>query len=188
MTDLIQAALSLQSGLDRLGLPNCLIGGLALQAWGQTRFTKDMDFTVLTNFEDEPAKVEAILGLLSPRNVDPQAFARIYRVVLGTYEGVPVDIGLGGFEYERQVVDRAVMVVYGPDVRLRVCSAEDLVIMKVFAGRGQDWPDVEGVLVRQGARFNWSLIETELPPLLELVEDPARMPRLIELHQAANRD
>jgi len=42
--------------LDALGLPNCVIGGLALQAWGEVRLTRDADFTVLTRFIDEEAR------------------------------------------------------------------------------------------------------------------------------------
>lgn len=33
MIDLVRAASRLQGELDSLGLPNCIIGGVALQAW-----------------------------------------------------------------------------------------------------------------------------------------------------------
>ena len=50
MLDLVQAAAKVQQDLDALGLPNCVIGGLALQAWGEVRLTRDADFAVLTRF------------------------------------------------------------------------------------------------------------------------------------------
>jgi hypothetical protein len=54
---------------------------------------------------------------------------------------------------------------------LTTCSAEDLIIHKVFAARDRDWADVESVLTRQHGRLNLAQIHTELPPLLELKED-----------------
>ena len=57
-----------------------------------------------------------------------------------------------------------------PGVVLRTCCAEDLVILKAFAGRPQDWIDIESVLVRQRRILDWSLILAELEPLLALRE------------------
>lgn len=53
--------------------------------------------------------------------------------------------------------------------------------MKVFAGRPQDWIDVRGILVRQGDRLDWSLVESVLPALLDLIEEFERMERLAHL-------
>jgi len=53
-------------------------------------------------------------------------------------------------------------------ISLLTCCAEDLVVMKVFANRYRDWPDVEGIVMRQGANLDWELIERELDPLLAL--------------------
>ena len=51
---------------------------------------------------------------------------------------------------------------------LRTCSAEDLVVLKAFAGRDVDWLDIGGVAVRQAGRLDERLIFRELEPLLEL--------------------
>jgi len=176
--DLVQAASKLQKGLDELGLPNCVIGGLALQAWGEVRLTRDADFTVLTQFLDEEAKVRAILSLVTPRRPDAMEFGLQNRVLLGFVDGnISVDIGIGGFDYEEKIVERAVEVELAPDVMLRVCCAEDLVVMKTFAGRDQDWIDIRGIIARQQS-LNWLQIENELPPLLELIEAHERLERL----------
>ncbi len=55
---------------------------------------------------------------------------------------------------------------------LRTCSAEDLVVYKAFAGRGNDWFDIDGVLMRQGTKLDTKLIIRELTPLAELKEQP----------------
>ena len=55
---------------------------------------------------------------------------------------------------------------------IRTCSAEDLIVLKAFASRPQDWLDVEKVIIRQGTRLDRSLIVEELKPLVELKEEP----------------
>jgi hypothetical protein len=40
--------------------------------------------------------------------------------------------------------------------------------MKAFAGRGQDWVDIEAIIDRRGPSLDWASIERELEPLLAL--------------------
>jgi len=55
---------------------------------------------------------------------------------------------------------------------LRTCSAEDLVVLKAFAERGQDWVDVERIIVRQTGKLDWNYIGEQLRPLAELKGKP----------------
>lgn len=64
---------------------------------------------------------------------------------------------------------------------LRTCSAEDLIVLKAFAGRDIDLMDIKGIIKRQRGRLDWNLIERELRPLLELKEDLEAWARLQEL-------
>jgi hypothetical protein len=64
---------------------------------------------------------------------------------------------------------------------IRTCSAEDLVVLKSFASRPQDWIDVEKVIIRQGPRLDRALIIEELKPLAELKEEPEILSRLDQL-------
>jgi len=84
---------------------------------------------------------------------------------------------MGGFDFEEKVVERSVEVELAPSVWLRVCTAEDLIAMKTFAGRDQDWIDIKGVIARQ-SHLDWMQIEFALQPLLDLIEEPLRMDRL----------
>ena len=65
-----------------------------------------------------------------------------------------------------------------PSAVILTCGAEDLVVFKAFAGRPQDWLDIEGIAIRQAARLDERLIWTELVPLLELKETPEDAGRL----------
>ena len=43
--------------------------------------------------------------------------------------------------------------------------------MKAFAARAKDWLDVEGIIVRQTGKLDWSYIRGQLQPLAELKEE-----------------
>ncbi len=58
------------------------------------------------------------------------------------------------------------------------CSAEDLVVHKVFAGRDLDWGDVERILIRQHDKLDLAQIREELLPLLELKSEAEALVRL----------
>ena len=75
---------------------------------------------------------------------------------------------LAEFPFEERSVERASPWHWISDHVLTTCSAEDLLIHKVFAGRDRDWGDVEGVLIRQHGKLNLAQVRAELGPLLEL--------------------
>lgn len=150
----------------------CVIGGLAVQRWGDPRQTRDVDLTLLAGLGGEERFIDPLLARYRPRIPDARRFALDRRVLLvETDDHVPLDIALGGLPYEARVIARATLFKVAPAVELITCSAEDLVVLKAFASRPQDWLDVEGILARQGPRLDRSLIAMELRPLLELKED-----------------
>ena len=53
-------------------------------------------------------------------------------------------------------------------------------MLKAFAGRGQDWVDVERTIVRQTGRLDWDYIYEQLRPLAELKEAPEIVEQLKE--------
>ena len=71
----------------------------------------------------------------------------------------------------RETVD-ATPFVFPPDVALRTCSAEDLIVLKAFPSRPKDWVDVDGILIRQAGRLDWNYVRRQLTPLAELKEAP----------------
>src|SRR5256885_5852668 len=121
MLDLLTSAAKFQAILEQRGFRNCIIGGLALQAWGEPRLTRDVEFSVLTGFENE--RVAELLELVETRNSDALAFALQSRVILGLLPGsIPVDIGLAAFDYEIRMVDRSVVFDFGEGTKLRICG------------------------------------------------------------------
>ncbi|MGC9453090.1 MAG: nucleotidyl transferase AbiEii/AbiGii toxin family protein [Oceanipulchritudo sp.] len=162
MDDLIQAAREVQDAMEKTGLPFCFIGGLANLHWGEPRLTRDLDLTVLAGWGNEGAVTDRILREIQPRMKDARAFALENRVLLlQTSAGVPIDLALGALPFEESATKRAKdMPITG--IPLRLCSAEDLVVMKAFANRPRDWSDVEGILMRQKGKLDMNYILEQL--------------------------
>ena len=179
MNDLIQAAAELQAVCQSHDWQFCFIGGLALQRWSAPRETVDVDLSVFAGFGDEQKFSDVLLKHFSARISNAAAFAREHRVLLlRSTKGVGLDIALAALPYEALVIQRSSYFVYPPDVSLRTCSAEDLIVLKAFAGRGQDWVDVERIIVHQAAKLDWNYIREQLQPLAELKETPEILDQL----------
>jgi hypothetical protein len=170
---LLDAALVAQDACISAGLRACVIGGVALQRWGEPRYTADVDFYVLVEAGEEASVVTTLLQKLEPRTTDAAGFAAQTRVILARApSGVGIDIVLAGLPYEARVLDRSSLWQLGDASRLRTCSAEDLLVMKSFAGRDKDWADVTSILERQGRRLDLALVRRELQPLITAKEAP----------------
>jgi hypothetical protein len=188
MDELLRAAVSVQAICLARGWKFCFIGGLALQRWGNPRFTTDIDLTLLTGFGQEEQFVDALLAELDRRRPDAREFALRYRVFLGrTRDGVDVDIALGALPFEERSIARATEWRLREHLALTTCSAEDLVAHKVFAARERDWADVETILMRQHQTLDLGLIRSELAPLLELKGETESLKRLEQMHETVAR-
>ena len=143
MNLVFQAADALQKFLQAQGWPFCFIGGLAVQHWGEPRV---------------------------PDFLEKAVWSRV--VLLKDEHGVGLDVALGALPFEEQAIARARDVKFLDNWSLKICSAEDLLVMKSLAGRSRDWLDVETVLIRQGTKLDWSYVMRELSPLAELAEKP----------------
>lgn len=154
-------------------------GDVAVQRWGEPRETIDVDLTLITGFGGEDRFVSTLVARFEPRIDDVAAFAQANRVLLlRTHSGVGLDIALGGLPYEETAVGRSSVFTFPPDVPLRTCSAEDLLVLKAFADRPKDWVDVDGIIVRQSGRIDWVYVLQQLAPLTELKEAPEILERL----------
>ena len=79
------------------------------------------------------------------------------------------------------MIERATPFPFASDCSLITCSAEDLIVLKAFADRSQDWMDVEGIIMRQGDHLNSSHIFQQLTTLSELKEAPEIVDKLNRL-------
>jgi len=189
MTPLFSAALSLQNFFTEQGWRFAVIGGIALLRWGEPRFTRDVDVTLLAGFGEEDQFIQPILSAgFRERIPDAADFAQRNRVLLVESEGgVPLDIALGGLPFESTMVERASLFEFEPGCSLLTCSAEDLIVQKLFAFRPRDVLDAETVVTRQRGDLDWSYVEAQLRPLTEVKQQPEIMELCSELRREDKR-
>ncbi|HEX6095160.1 MAG TPA: nucleotidyl transferase AbiEii/AbiGii toxin family protein [Thermoanaerobaculia bacterium] len=128
------------------GIRGVVVGGVAVSLRGKPRLTKDVDVVVL-DVDAEALLKSAHAFDLVPRIDDAIEFARHTRVLLLRHSPthIDIDVSLGALPFEEEIVERSELLDAGA-VRVRVASAEDLVIMKAVAGRPRDIADI-GTLI-----------------------------------------
>lgn len=150
--------------------------------WGQPRITQDADLSLFCGFGREEEFIDPLLDHYEARISDAREFALANRVLLlKTVNGIGLDVVLSGLPYEENAYLRSVWIEFGEGVRLRICSPDDLIIFKAFAGRNIDWMDIEGIVIKQGKELNWHYIRQQLIPLLEAKNDLESMAKLEKL-------
>ena len=151
-----------------------VIGGVAVQYWGEPRFTQDVDLSVEPPEGGVTELVERITERFPSRTGDPVAFALETRMVLveAGDEKINVDIALALPGYEDELFDRVVEYEIGPGMVLHLCSAEDLIVHKAVAGRPQDQADIRGIVERQGEALDVGYIRRWLSAFAETKGDP----------------
>lgn len=172
MIKLFELATEVQTFCEERGWQFCFIGGLALQVWGEPRETIDVDLTLLTGIGDELVYIRELMSRFQPRFPNTEEFALRRRVVLLQGDsGAGLDVAMGALQLEIDACSRARPVPFPGGHRLRVCTAEDLVVLKAIAGRPRDWLDIEGVIVKQTGRMDWEYILRQADELAEIQED-----------------
>ncbi len=128
----------------------CLVGALAVNAWGRVRSTRDIDLLVLS---DEPSR-SLVINSLHARGFEsdvawmkqnPMAKNRVRRLNHPSYAGIPLDLMLSADSHEESALARRQTLLL-LDVPLWVCGPEDLILMKLKASRPHDFEDALGIV------------------------------------------
>jgi hypothetical protein len=153
------------------GVDYALIGGLAASLRGQPRVTADVDMVIATD-------VDGALSLLN--DVENSKFLPLFvdadEVVKKAFilplrhraAGVKLDMAIGLSGFEQQAIRRAELVIIG-DYEVAVATAEDLIVMKLLAGRAHDKQDVQGILISRGGQLDWQYCEQVAKELGEAI-------------------
>ncbi len=160
MKDLTPTLFSLAELLERMSVKYAVMGGLAVRAYAIPRATEDIDFTMAIGRERLPELFGALeaqdYAIPEPYQtgwVDTLNDATQFRLVkLKRYlanHSIDVDLFLAESPFQEEVLRRRQLAdVEGR--RLWLASAEDLVLLKLAAGRPRDWIDVADVFFTQG--------------------------------------
>lgn len=176
MINLTGALEKLQQWLNSKQIPFMVIEGVANFVWGEPRLTQDIDVSVQVpeeKFEELVADLSKVFQILPS---DPADFIKTTRVLPLDVEGIRIDLILAGLEYEKAAIKRASSVELG-GLRVRVCTAEDLIIHKAISERERDWEDIEGILLRQGSKLDRSYLIKWLEDFSRALERPSILER-----------
>jgi hypothetical protein len=145
--------LYLRAILDSLPDPAptyCLIGALALGAWGRIRSTKDIDLLTVAH-ESQRSQLTASLlrrEFHADQNwsdLNPFAAGRVMRFLHPGFPGIPLDILFTADAHEEiTLTRRQPLEILG--IHTWVCGPEDLIIMKLKASRPHDFEDVLSII------------------------------------------
>jgi hypothetical protein len=141
------------------------IGGVANLVWGRPRQTLDLDIVVMCRKESIPVFLERLGPSFRVLPSDPLSFVAETSVLpLIVADGIPIDLIFARLPYEEAAVARAVDILFD-GVKVKVCTAEDLIIHKVISERAIDREDVKGIIATRGARLDRNYLD---PKVLEL--------------------
>ena len=147
---------TLSRELRRRDLPFMFIGGQAVLLHGSPRLTHDVDLALGVG----PEGIQSVLNVceavgLRPLAPDPARFAQETFVCPALHEasGVRVDLIFATTPFEESAIRRAERVQIGGE-SAPFATAEDLILLKLFAGRPRDIEDARSVVRRQRA-LDW---------------------------------
>lgn len=164
-----------------------VFGAQAVAAYGRPRLTADVDVTI----EATGAGAAEVLATLAPHGFAPRfplsaEHLRAARLLPMVHlpSGFPLDLVLAAPGLDEEFLSRARPLDLG-GVEAPVVSVEDLLVMKVLAGRRKDFEDVRGVLALQGDRVNLGRVRELLGALESATGERKLLARLERLVRAA---
>ena len=179
----------LAAALGELRVEWFLFGAQAAILHGAARLTADVDVTVrLPEAMSNEALAEQLERYRFRRRMADLAFTERTRVIpfLHSPTSLPLDAVLAGPGLEDLFFERVELrEIDGVPVRL--ASPEDLVIMKVLAGRPKDLEDTTAILAAYDDRLDRGYVETTLATLEQALSQSDLLPTLRQAVAAAER-
>ena len=153
-----QAARAIVEALRELQIPYALIGGLAVSARTEPRFTRDVDLAVAVENDKEAeatiaglrAKGFSVLAILEQEAADRLATTRLHAPTVGQQSPVVVDLLFASSGIENEIVEGAEVLELLPDFELPIASLAHLLALKTLArddrNRPQDLVDIRALV------------------------------------------
>lgn len=161
-----------------------LFGAQAVIVHGHVRQSADVDVTVELGSMKPAALLKRLEAFGFKLLIDeaPARFIAETRVIpvehLRTH--IPVDVVIAGPGLEQDILARVHRIkVAGANVP--VVSPEDLIVLKLLAGRSRDLDDVRGVITRQGDKLDVAAVRERVGAVEALLDQSDLTPILEEL-------
>jgi hypothetical protein len=164
---------TLQAGwkaLAAIDAPKAVIGGLALVAWKHARYTRDADILIAI----EPGRIDELIVALTktgfqPRHtpplrvVDGQGIVQFIFQPADALMPFQLDLLLVSGDFQRTAVTRAVSwPIRQAEAPVRVVRPDDLIVIKLLAGRIIDRADAAMILRENRDEIDFTRLHHEV--------------------------
>ena len=138
---------SLIQKMNEAKIPHALVGGIALSFHTEPRYTKDIDFLILSKDIDRVKSILKKMGYIFEADTFTFKNTNITLHRLTKIEGedsLSIDLLEGSEERHRKIITNAVvdLTEYGP---VSIANREDLIWLKRFRNSKQDIADIEAL-------------------------------------------
>jgi Nucleotidyltransferase of unknown function (DUF6036) len=172
----------LAAAFERTSAPWYVFGAQAAIVHGASRLTADVDVTIIFDKNESKDLIEILKDSgFEPRVRNIDAIIEQSRVlpVLHLKSGIPVDVIIGGTGLEEQFASRAQFHKFD-NVSIPVACAEDVIIMKILAGRDKDIDDVKAIIGVKSEQLDLDVIRETLG-VLEVALDRSDLLPILEI-------
>lgn len=175
----VELLADLAGALEKVGAGWYLFGAQAALIHGAARLTADVDVTIHLRGVESKALVTALISAGFQMRVEGDDFLARTRVlpVVHAATGIPADLVIAGPGLEELFLERAELREID-GVKVPVARAEDIVVMKILAGRPKDLEDVVAVLAAHPDDFDVELARGTLRMLEEALGQSDLLPEL----------
>jgi hypothetical protein len=144
--------------LTHMKIDYAVLGGLAVNLYGEPRFTMDVDINIMLKPEQLQRFIKKSRASgFTPACPNLKEFVKKTGVIPMNFSGRGAkgksDFIIAENELELAALKRAVRKKIG-SVKIKFVSPEDLVIHKIVSLRPHDREDVRGILIRQGRKLD----------------------------------
>jgi hypothetical protein len=159
---LLSTASQVLSALRQENVKGCIVGGLAVSARCDPRFTRDVDIAVVVDTDEH---AEALIRALIPHGlrmaglVEQEAMGRLAMARLSTEDGMSIDLLIASSGIETEVVTSAETLEVVRGVLLPIARTGHLIALKLLSvapGRETDAADLRN-LALVATEDDWNL-------------------------------
>ena len=160
------------AALRQENVKGCIVGGLAVSARCDPRFTRDVDIAVAVDTDEHAeALIHALAshGLRIAGLVEQEAVGRLAMARLSTEDGLSVDLLIASSGIETEVVTKAETLEVVQGVMLPVARTGHLIALKLLSvapGRETDAADLRN-LAAVATQDEWNLASEAVAQIQE---------------------
>jgi hypothetical protein len=161
-----------------------VVGGLAVAAVGEPRFTADVDVVAFVTLESAEDLIAAARTAGFTSATDESDRLRQTGTLRFHRDRFQLDVIVASLPFEQRARQRAVSIpLFGRLVPMP--TPEDLLVFKVVSGRDKDMLDAVGIVRRHAARMDWQYVAQGIDEICELAEQTGPRELLAEVRKRA---